>query len=211
MTQSRVTHTLLILHNCAAEAERHYVFNSGADTMLKYLVPYSKSSNPSVSFDAKIVLLHIAPYLSKSDFHYLLLSSDQTKLVVSSLRNAIKNSETMLSLYGGTCSMVEVIVWLEHAALLEENVDLMINHGILELFPSLIRIQDQDTAIKGAKLLWTIACLDKVKKILCQSSDVTTFLKTSPNLKISKYVLHCIQLSDAGEVFNKYYESAFKR
>ena len=198
MIQSRVTHTLLILHNCAAEAERHYVFNTGADTMLRYLLPYSKLSNPSISFDAKIILLHMAPYLKKSDLHYLLLSSDETKQVVSSLRDAITNGAMTLTLYGETCSVAEVMVWLEQAALVEENVDLMIDHGILELFPALIRIQDQDTAAKVGKLMWTIACIDKVKKTLSQHSNIITLLKTSPDLKVSRYILHCIQLCNAG-------------
>lgn len=173
------------------------MFNTGADAMLKYLVPYTTSSSPSISFDAKIVLLLIGPFLRISDLKHLLLSPDQMKQVMSSLKSALMDDKTTLSLYGATCSIEEVVVWLEKAALVEENVDNMIDHGMLELFPALMRTQDRELAIKGAKLMWTVASMDKAKKTLCQRSDIITLLKTS-HLKILKYVNHCIQFSNAG-------------
>lgn len=163
------------------------------------MIPYAKSPNPSIAFDAKIVSLLIASYLRKSDYKHLLLSSDQMQQITLSLKKAVKGN-TSLNLYGATCSMAEVLVWLEKAALIEENVDLMINHGMLEFFPALMQVRDQDTATKGAKLMWTIACtVHKVRETLCQRSDIIALLKTSPSLKISQYVLCCIQLVDTGK------------
>lgn len=198
MIQPRLTCALLILQNCAAEAERHHVFDTGANTMLKCLVPYTKSSSPSVSFDAKIILLLIAPFLRRSDLKHLLLSPTQMKQILINLRSAIKDNKATLTLYGATCTVGEVMVWLERAAFVGENVDLMIDNGILELFPTLMRNQHQDTVSKGAKLLWTIACKDEVRKTVHQCSDIVASLKTVPNLKILEYVLQCIQFSNAG-------------
>lgn len=197
MIKPRITYALLIMQNCAAEAERHHVFNSGADVMLKYLSPYTKSPSPSVSFDAKIVLLFIGSFLRKSDLKHLLFSPSQMQQIISNLKSALKNDATTLGLYGATCSIEEVMVWLEKAALLEGNVDLMVDHGMVELFPVLLGTEDRDLASKVAKLLWTFASIDKVKKTLCQCSDIITLLKTS-HLMIMKYVYHCIQFSTAG-------------
>ena len=72
-----MTSALLILQNCAFEADRHYVFHSAAESMLKYLIPFTRSRNSSISFDAKVVSLFLAPYLKKSNLKHLLLSSDQ--------------------------------------------------------------------------------------------------------------------------------------
>lgn len=196
MIQSRVGHTLLILQNCAAEAERHFVFDSSADTMLKHLLPFTKSSDPSVSFDAKVVLLPLGPYLKESDLKYLLFTKDQMKQTVSALNSAIANHQTVLQLYETTCSILEVIVWLEKASLIEGNVDLMINYGLLEIFPAVMRMENHDAAIKGAMLMWKIVCFDKMKKAVQQCSDIISFLKSSPKFEIVKYILHCIEPSE---------------
>ena len=198
-TQSRVTSALLILQNCAFEAERHFVFHSAADSILKYLIPFTRSPNPSISFDAKIFSLFLAPYLNKSNLKHLLLSSDQINKIIQALKNRVKTGEMKLSLYGATCTIAEVLVWLEKAAFIEENVNYMITYGILELFPALITIKDEDAALKGAKLLWTIVCFDKARRSLCQKTDLISILKNTPWLSISKYVLHSIQLSSIGK------------
>lgn len=195
--ESRVTFSLLILQNCAAEAERHFIFHTSADTMLKYLVPYTKLSNPSLSFHAKIVLLLVGPFLRKSDMKHLLFSHEQIKEVMSSLRAALNDGQSVLSLYGATCSMNEVMLWLEKAALAEENIDLMMDYGMLELFPALMRTHDMELATKVAKLMWTVASLDRVKVALCHCSDIVSCLKAS-QVNITKYTNICIHLSNAG-------------
>ena len=201
VTQSRVTSTLLILQNCALEAERHYVYHTAANSMLEHLVPFTKSRNPSISFDAKIVSLFLAPYLTKSNLKHLLLSSDQVQQIMLNLKNCIKTCEMKLCLYGATCTIAEVLVWLEKAAFVEENVDLMISHGILEIFPALITVKDDDTAFKGVKLVWTIACFNKARSSLCQKINFISILKNAPYLRKSKYILHCVQFSSAGRLF----------
>jgi hypothetical protein len=173
------------------------VFNTGADTMLKCLAPYAKSSSPSVSFDAMVVLLFIGSFLKKSDLKHLLLSPDQMDQIMFSLKSALRDGTT-LHLYDATCSIKEVMVWLEKAALLEENINLMVDHGMLDLFPALMSTQDSSLVSKVVKLMWTLASVDKVKETLCQCSDVTTLLDAS-HLEIMKYVKQCLRFSSAGK------------
>ena len=180
------------------EAKRHHVFSNYADVILKALIPLLKSPDSCLSFNAKVVALQLGSYIDETNIHHLSLSTDQVELLVSNLKTATRNGDSVLDIYGGSCSVIECITWLESAAVVESNVRLMIHYGILSIFPAILKVSNSDIAVRAGKLLWSLTCYSDVRKEVQQSSEIISFLKTCKD-EIFKLVLQSVQSADLGK------------
>ena len=194
--QLKIQQSLFIIQNTSAEAEKRYVFHRHAETIAKYVLPYSKAQNPVISFGAKVILLHLGVYLSENSQSCLILSDVEIEGLINGLYHAVNAKDYKAEIFGGISSAYEIVSWLVKSTICNLNVELMLQKGIIQpAFLSLLKVPHLETSVIATKLLWILVRFSPVvkEKIRMLAEIINHLKKCSNSSFISKLALNCIQ------------------
>ena len=150
----------MLLHNCflkIAEYMHHFLGHDFA----RDLKPYINSPQKNISFNSRVLLLHLGPFLSKQDREMLTLDLTIVKDFIELFQKALTSSDQTATFSCGiSMSAIEIIGILQDASIAEENSCLMIENGLLEVILSSVDFMTFDTRQASFNLILSMLVND---------------------------------------------------
>ena len=150
-----------LVHLCSAEACEHYAFDNSHE-VASILLHYIHAPYQIIWLYSKANLIHLGKLLDPRVLEVLALTEAAFKEFSVSLFNALDNPLLLLSISGGTMTANELLNLFIDATLYEGNCNLMLCEELLQCFPTLL--QNDETKVIAAKLLWTLVQKDDLKQ-----------------------------------------------
>ena len=144
---------------------RYRILDKKAQKLMKSLQPYIKSIHKSICFNAEGLLLHLGRFLIKEDHKSLILSHSMICELVQSLRQSISKPEELTVISCDiSVSALETIGWLRDASIVDDNIILLLQNGILDFLLSLLAVAKEDVIDSSLHLLWSLFLHKHVRK-----------------------------------------------
>lgn len=158
---ARIILCLVLLHLCSREAIKQYALND-SHLVVSTLLHYYRTPYLVIWMYAKVNTIHLGDLLDNKVLDILELTEEALSEFISKLPETIEHPSSLTHVFGGPITGNEILTFLAEAAQFEVNCRLMLNVGLLECFPVLL--QNTDTQIEAAKLLWTLIQRPDMKK-----------------------------------------------
>lgn len=211
---STIDNTLMLLHNCFPKLAEYNIPNLQGHNLLRNLKPYIKSPKESISFNAKVLTLHLGSFLNNEDRKLLTLDLYTVQDLVKSFNEAIVNSNsTAILACGISMSAIEIIKVLQDACVVEKNICLMIENNLLEiiLLAFVKDLMPSDVRDLSFNLVLSIFVHDDLKNNKKIYKKVHDFIKTAKSTACtSSHIKHHLFLAPIDSLENSEFSDHYK-
>ena len=155
VVQSKALSTLILLGNCSEKAIQYHEFDN-ARGVIKILTPYLKSTESRIRMAAHAVAVHLGIFLSGDDISKLSLTQTEVDELVKTLKAAIGNTKLTSNVFGVSISAEEILSQLDLSLVAESNLSLLLESDVLNIIPSILKVDHVDTVKAAISFIWTI-------------------------------------------------------
>ena len=175
--------TLCLLSNCFGKiSECHLLDETTTRQLLCDLKPLLVCEHTSMACFAQGCLLQLGPFLFGQDCEVVVLDYSNMNKMIDCLKRAVFNEEQKAILSDSIwVSVLELLRWLEHSALMKQNIFLMLHNSILDVLLSFIATVKPEIVNSSLNLVWTILVHEEIKKsdeVLKKISDFLMIVKS---------------------------------
>ena len=126
--------------------------------VMRILRSYIKSTDPSIRMMSRSIAFEIGPYIDKGSLDLLCLSEEDADELIRALSSALRHPELTVTTFSVSLTLKELINEIDHSLIHPSNCSLLLDKGILNSLPLLLKLRDNKAILRSAlTLFWHLS------------------------------------------------------